>query len=531
MGVISSKLCPPQADPPKPIIVKPEVVITKEDEEKIQSYKVNTKVKQTMIQFGHYMQIIGNRNTGERPCRSKEDIFNLYEYIDGESTGEGSFGSVFHARLKSDPEKQFAIKVIDLIKQRANQNLISMFLKEIELLKTVDHPNIIKFHEVYDNNSKYYLVTEFCKGGNLEELIKSRKDKFSEAEIRTFMWQIVLSINYLHQRKIAHRDIKPENFMIGRVGGCHLKLIDLGLGASFAYSGFDNVVGTPGFMAPEVYQGNYDEKCDIWAIGVILYLLMTKVTPFGSYDIEEIRTNTMFGDYNVDLAKDAGYSPEMIDLLDKLLEYSHHDRISALDTLKHSFFAQKRDEIKQEGMALVTKDLLQNIKSYSVTNTFQKEMIGLMVQAFNNEKEFRRINSIFMVIDDDFSGTIGASELKRMYDRVGVPLEESDIEHVLETMHHKDQPVITLSGLQGCLMFNDLFYNEKKIRILFEYLDCDRSQFIDTNDIKNCFRRFGRELSDDKCNKLIQEVDVLDVDNKISYQEFKSAFFSRPKNN
>ena len=171
------------------------------------------------------------------PCRSQEDVYKLYQFVGGKAVGKGQFGQVFRAILKSDKSRTFAIKVID---KKADHKFTTLFLNEIEMLKEVDHPHIIKFFEVYESVNKYFLVQEYCSGGTLQDRMDQREGNFKEHQICDIIWQIMISVNYLHARHIAHRDIKPDNFMFTKENGVFLKLIDLGLGESFYDKRFKN---------------------------------------------------------------------------------------------------------------------------------------------------------------------------------------------------------------------------------------------------------------------------------------------------
>lgn len=153
---------------------------------------------------------------------------------------------------------------------------------EIEILSTIDHPNIIKLYDVYEDNKYIHLVFEYCSGGDLFDEIASR-GHYSENEAAGLIWKMLLSINHLHSVGICHRDIKPENFLFdSKLSTKELKLIDFGLSSKFGEKNqhFKSVVGTPYYIAPEVIRGNYTKSCDIWSVGVILYLLLSGTLPF-----------------------------------------------------------------------------------------------------------------------------------------------------------------------------------------------------------------------------------------------------------
>jgi calcium-dependent protein kinase len=211
--------------------------------------------------------------------------------------GEGAYGKVFLCESIADPDFRVAVKVLnkaDLPKEEATS-----IKQEIEILTKLDHPNIIKHYETYDDKRYVYLVMEYCNGGELFDKIISKEDQtFTESEASHIMEKLFKGINHCHSVGVAHRDIKPENIMIGRDG--ELKFIDFGL--SKKYSGKVNslksVVGTPFYMAPEVIDGTYNDKCDVWSLGVLMYLILSGYLPFQGENKNDVFHKIKAGKYH-----------------------------------------------------------------------------------------------------------------------------------------------------------------------------------------------------------------------------------------
>lgn len=560
MGAVASKLCPSGTDHIKNKDIA--VALAKPDEEAVPDRNVfqgvsmdgseefmdagkltpkffdsvtnsvdpmRPAIKQTAIQIDQFRKISQKYSKkhfnkkgsvfNDLPCRSKDDVFNLYEIIQ-KKVGKGTFGSVFKARLKNEKNRIFAIKMIDRV---ADVEFTKLFMTEIEMLKITDHPNIVKFFEVYESRKKYFLVQEFCHGGTLEKKLKTTTEPMLESEILEILWQILLAINYLHKRNIAHRDIKPENFMFTKKGGHFMKLIDLGLAEHFDDSGFHQTMGTPSFMSPQSFQGEYNEKCDVWSVGVILYEMMTLKEPFISEDAEEAKFKICTMDYDHDLILNSNYSSDLKDLFNKILCYDQTERLTAGEALRHRVFESKRSLVYENGIKLIEPDVLERLRNFSIASTFQREMIGLMVQAFNDAEELRRINDIFMAIDSDLSGTLSYKEIDYLYSNFGEKLEKEEVEKIIDSLYITTKAEITFLEFQAGLLEKHFYTDEKRVKLLFDYLDWDGSKFIDTEDIKNCFKRFGRNLDDRKIEQMIKECDVIDGDSMISYDEFKTA--------
>ena len=215
--------------------------------------------------------------------------------------GEGGYGQVYLVRHKKMGLLR-AMKVIPVNSQNEEEKTD----EEIELLKQLDHPNIVKLFEYFSDKEKYYLITEYCKGGDLFELIKKKK-KFSELSAAYIMYQIFRVLIYCHNtHHLIHRDIKPENIVVFRQNNAEddlydVKLIDFGISKIFnklETTNDNKVKGSLNYIAPEVLKHKYDEKCDIWSCGVILYILVIGKYPFIGKDKNEILNNIEHGNYS-----------------------------------------------------------------------------------------------------------------------------------------------------------------------------------------------------------------------------------------
>jgi len=156
-------------------------------------------------------------------------------------------------------------------------------LAEINVLKKLDHPNIIKLFEFFQDAKRFFLVTELCNGGELFDKIQSEQF-FSEVDSANIMKQVLSAVHYSHNKNIMHRDLKPENLLMdssGSVDDMRVTIIDWGTATEFVpgqklYQKY----GTPYYIAPEVLRRNYDSKCDLWSCGVILFILLCGYPPF-----------------------------------------------------------------------------------------------------------------------------------------------------------------------------------------------------------------------------------------------------------
>jgi calcium-dependent protein kinase len=210
--------------------------------------------------------------------------------------GEGSFGEVWQVR-NNILGKDFAMKIIE----KSPYSNTNQIINEINILKKLDHPNILKILEFHLTKDKFYIITDYCPDGELFNEI-DKKTKFTEEETSFIIYQILQAVRYCHKMRIIHRDIKPENIMImGREpnGLLHVKLIDFGTAKVFIEGNKQKaLVGSSYYIAPEVIRGKYDEECDLWSIGVILYIMLIGTPPFNGDDDDSILRAVEKGKYD-----------------------------------------------------------------------------------------------------------------------------------------------------------------------------------------------------------------------------------------
>ena len=205
-----------------------------------------------------------------------EDIRTHYTL--GEQLGQpGQFGYALRATKKTTKELR-AVKVISKCKfSRAADKKIHFeeLRTEIEILRGMDHPNIIKLYDVFETDTEIYLVTELCSGGELFDRIKAR-GQYNERDASATLRQILSGIAYLHRKKIAHCDLKPDNFLFLSGGEDSVaKIIDFGMSKYVRRRQyFHSLRGTPYYIAPEVIQGRYSFHCDMWSLGVVMFVML-----------------------------------------------------------------------------------------------------------------------------------------------------------------------------------------------------------------------------------------------------------------
>lgn len=254
------------------------------------------------------------------------------DYKMGKVLGEGAYGRVCLISHK----KTEIIRAMKMIKKSSMKKEAKMeLLTEVSILKMLDHPNIVKLTEIYEDERYYYLIQEYCSGGELFDKIQEFHS-FSERQAAEYIRQVLSAIFYCHEKGIVHRDLKPENLLLeSKKANAQLKVIDFGV--SMKYKKGERMhekYGTPYYIAPEVLNRNYDEKCDIWSCGVILYILLCGYPPFNGPTDVEIMKSVKCGKYTFDDPDWKNISKEAKSLISRMLTYSPSKRVSAKEALE-----------------------------------------------------------------------------------------------------------------------------------------------------------------------------------------------------
>ncbi|KAK5643262.1 hypothetical protein RI129_007107 [Pyrocoelia pectoralis] len=249
------------------------------------------------------------------------DLRDVYSF--GKEIGKGGFGTVINV-IDRRGEKEWALKIVS---KAAMKEKIDTVYQEIRILKMVNHPHIIYLEKVYESAKKIYLVLELCYG-TLSTIYMDQK-LFSESNARKIISDLTSAVSYLHKHDIVHRDLKLENILIAKNpedvnDKLYIKITDFGLGIVKQGSGYEDMLhdlcGTLVYMAPEIITNrSYSQQCDVWAIGIIMYMLLMGSLPFYSQPSYDNFTG----------------STEALDLLTKLLNKNPALRSTAVEVTQH----------------------------------------------------------------------------------------------------------------------------------------------------------------------------------------------------
>ncbi|KAM3913172.1 calcium/calmodulin-dependent protein kinase type II subunit gamma isoform 14-T14 [Leptodactylus fuscus] len=269
-------------------------------------------------------------------CTRFTDEYQLYEEL-----GKGAF-SVVRRCVKKSSNQEYAAKIINTKKLSARDH--QKLEREARICRLLKHPNIVRLHDSISEEGFHYLVFDLVTGGELFEDIVAR-EYYSEADASHCIHQILESVNHIHQHDIVHRDLKPENLLLAsKCKGAAVKLADFGLaievqGDQQAWFGF---AGTPGYLSPEVLRKDpYGKPVDIWACGVILYILLVGYPPFWDEDQHKLYQQIKAGAYDFPSPEWDTVTPEAKNLINQMLTINPAKRITADQALKHPWVCQR----------------------------------------------------------------------------------------------------------------------------------------------------------------------------------------------
>jgi calcium-dependent protein kinase len=416
-----------------------------------------------------------------RESVSDEDIRNLYIF-DKKKLGRGHFGSVRRAKFICDSKRNYCVKSIVVSNLLGDMYLLK---RELEILRLMDHPNIVRFFDIYEKDdevqkfnkkenqsvsesTKYlHLVMEHCSGGDLLTKLL-RETRFEEDYARVLMFQIAYAVNHLHHQGICHRDLRLENFIL--LDKSHqnvVKLVDFGLAKMFSSSELKTKVGAYHYVAPEIFSGSYTPEVDAWSLGVMLYMMLTGEPPFHSANPESIYSSIKSGGYSTSQPVWNSVSPAAKDLVKDLLEVDFAKRLKVEDVLQHAWFSPIHLEYRDIGKLYLKKDLLERFKSFKKMSVFQKEVVKLMIMIFYDHEEIDRLRYVFYYLDQKQAGVLDVHQLKMFFNDYGEAVSEADFEDILKELNLKFKNSVTLTEFIAVTVEPFFIRDEKNIMAVY----------------------------------------------------------------
>ncbi|KAL0392492.1 UNVERIFIED_CONTAM: Calcium-dependent protein kinase [Sesamum radiatum] len=443
------------------------------------------------------------------------DIFKRYRF--GKELGRGEFGVTYQCFDDVNGES-LACKKIPKSKLRTDIDIEDV-RREVEIMRHLPkHPNIVSYREVYEDKEAIYLVMELCEGGELFDRIVAR-GHYTERAAAQVTKTILEVVKVCHEHGVIHRDLKPENFLYANDSeNAPLKAIDFGLSIFFEPGQrFNEIVGSPYYMAPEVLRRNYGPEIDVWSTGVILYILLCGVPPFWAETEEGIAQAIVFGE--IDFKRDPWprISEGAKDLVRGMLEPNPYSRLTVEEVLA-SEWMQNADKVPNIPLG---ERVRARIKQFSLMNKFKKRVLGVVAGNLPDE-QVHGIRQMFHMMDTDKNGNLNFQELKDGLFMIGQPISDHDVQLLLDAADCDG------NGMLNCEEFVTLAVHLKKIsnddllHQAFLYFDKNQSGYIEFEDLAESLldEQFG-PTNDQVLQDIIFDAD-LDKDGRISFPEFKA---------
>ncbi len=446
------------------------------------------------------------------------DYKKKYEYI--QMLGSGSFGKV---RLYVDRQcktLRYAIKTLK--KDFLNKHMIDSIEREVDILRSLDHPNIVKYFETYEDDHFIHIVMEYIPGDNLFKVITNKKYfKFTEKEICQIITCLLKAVLFLHHNNIVHRDIKPENILFSVPRDFNaLKLIDFGLSIQKNAKNDNRRVGTPYYMSPEMIHGNFVYESDMWSIGVILFVMVTGKQPFRARDKEGVFEKILNAKYDKKSLEKSKCSIELKDLIKKTLVKDYKKRISVESALSHKWFSLFENNVNN--FQIIDQDILDSLQNFQYTNILQKETFYYLAK-LSNDKEILKLKKAFEIIDKDNSGEIEYEEIPKIFEDLGIQASEQELKNIFKSLDfHCDGKVNYSEFLAGTLSSLKIFKDDKLLSA-FKYFDVNDEGQITCDSIICALKA---------SNVAVDEMELVDYFNKrklkkINFEQFKTLVLAK----
>jgi len=455
-------------------------------------------------------------------------------YIIGAQIGQpGQFGRAHLVQHRVTGAKR-AVKVVSKQKftRSSDKQVHFKELKlEIDILRTLEHDNIITLYDVYETVNDLYLVTELCGGGELFDRIKAQPaGSYSEKDAQVVLRQICTGLAYLHKHKIAHCDLKPDNFLFtDPAPDARLKIIDFGMSKHVRRRQYlHSLRGTPYYIAPEVLRGQYNEACDMWSFGVVMFVMLFGYPPFHADADQEIFRKILNGftpqvrrGYQAHFPAAIPCSDSAKDLIAKLLTSDTAKRLTAEEALAHPWLSGDTATA-----APMINDVLTNLRNFAAHSKFKQGILNLMVNTLN-ETDIQRLQQTFKELDADGNGQITISELSAAVEKSGLyasslgspregqsKLTQEDLKRILEAVDVDGDGTISYNELLLTTVQRKISAKEERLWMAFSRLDCNRDGKITVDELAAVFGENRAEAE-----KMIKSVDK-DGDNVVNFDEF-----------
>lgn len=442
---------------------------------------------------------------------------HLYQFYEiGDILGEGSFGCV-RKGIELTTGHEVAIKT--MLKSYAQRTDDTNAIIEVEVLRKLDHPNILKVKEVIEDIRNYHIVTELCTGGELFEKIISMKT-VSESTVSSYMNQLLSALTLCHDQGVLHRDLKPENLLLqSDTADSPIKIIDFGVSnLNYGDRGIDTSQYTSIFYrAPEQFSGICSDKSDVWSVGVMIYLMLSGYLPFKGKNEKQMSENIKNCPLSFDGPEWGNISDQVKDLLRHMLDKDPQTRFSANQAFQHTWIQNGHSQYLLT--RTVTEVGIKNLMKFRFHLKLRHAVLEFIISHCTNTTEIYNLQQAFIAMDINGDGKLSWEEIN-----VACMLLDYSKDDFESIMNECD------ANMNGCIDYTEFLtaasnwkklLNKNKLKASFEAFDLDRNGFISLLELKGMLSN-DHDVEDDVWQAIFEEVDA-NGDGQIDCEEFENA--------
>jgi len=412
-------------------------------------------------------------------------------------------------RASGNYEPYYALKSIHL--DRVNDlTFVGELKNEIAIMKRLDHAHIARLIETYNHKGNIYLVLELCSGGDLYT-----RDPYTEDQSSRIVSSIMSAVSFMHEHDIMHRDLKYENIMFANTNPkAEVKIIDFGLSKKYLpHESLKEGVGTVYTMSPQVLEGDYTNKADVWAVGVLTYMLLSSQMPFYGKNRRDILQKILKCDYDFKGRRWGQVTKQGKNFVSDLLQYDPGHRPSAEEAKQSIWLNMELTSSIRTANAEDMEQVANSIEKFSTHQTLKK--LGLMIIAHKSpSEEISRLRKAFKKYDKKKSGFIKLEDFNSCLKVYG--WNDEYIEHLFHCADLDGTGKLKYTEFLAATIETTGMVTEERIAEAFDRLDSDDSGYISYENLRELF---GDDVPKEYIAQVIDEVDMKE-DHKISYDQF-----------